>query len=216
MGFDLINLIRLTLLVLSLGMYSTSYADSLDQKKETRIIVYGDSISAAYGMDLDKGYVNMLGNSLPDRYEVINASVSGDTTVAGLARLPVTIKELSPDLVLLELGANDGLQGLPINEMQRNLSSMIELLIAADVQVVLLGLTLPASYGPRYIDQFRAVFPALAEQYNIPWLDLYREQFVLEDGYIQIDGLHPTEKAQPIIYEMVRSFLADHNLIGQK
>jgi len=177
------------------------------------IVIFGDSISAAFGMDLDKGYVNLLSESLGAQYRIVNASISGDTTVAGVARLPITLDELKPDLVLLELGANDGLQGLPIDAMKVNLASMIETIREAGVEVGLLGLTLPASYGPRYIDQFRAVFPALAEQYNIPWLDLYREQFVLEDGFIQDDGIHPTEKTQPIIRDMLLAFLKESGLL---
>lgn len=178
-----------------------------------QIVVYGDSISAAFGIDPEKGFVSLLAQSLEGRYEVVNASISGDTTVAGLARLPVTIAELKPDLLLLELGANDGLQGLPLKDMQANLEAMIELALANGSKVALLAVTLPPSYGPRYVDQFRAVFPTLAQKYQIPMLDLYREKFVIEPGYIQQDGLHPTEKTQPIVHDMILNFLIDENLV---
>lgn len=180
-----------------------------------QILIYGDSLSAAYGMDIEKGWAHLLAESLGDAYTVTNASISGDTSGAGLARLPLTLKEFSPDLVILELGANDGLRGLPVKQMHKNLAEMIELSKAADAEVVLVGISLPASYGPRYIDQFRATYKELANQYGLPFVDFYREEFLEKEGYIQEDGLHPTEITQPLVRDLLLDFLVEEKLIDK-
>ncbi len=178
------------------------------------ILVYGDSLSAAYGMDETKGWVHLMSNALAEDYTVSNASISGETSTGGLARLALTLKELAPDLVLLELGANDGLQGHSTKRLKDNLSQMIEAIKASGAEVVLGGISLPPSYGPRYIDQFRAVYTELADQYQVPLIDLYQQSFVETPGYIQEDGLHPTEITQPIIRDMVLTFLREKKLIS--
>ena len=177
------------------------------------IVVFGDSLSAAYGMDLEKGWVSLLSESLKGQHTVHNASISGETSAGGLARMPLTIAELKPDLILLEIGANDGLQGLSIKNMRANLERMIQLSLAAQVQVAIIGISLPASYGPRYIDEFRSTYVKLAEQYKLPFVDFYREEFVAQEGNIQEDGLHPTEKTQPIIKDWVVEFLSKEELL---
>lgn len=177
------------------------------------IVIFGDSLSAAYGMDLEKGWAHLLNESLKDQYVVYNASISGETSSGGLARMPLTLMELKPDLLLLQLGANDGLQGLSVSNMRSNLEKMIQLNQAAGVTVALVGISLPASYGPRYIDQFRSTYSELAEQYKLPFVDFYREEFVAQEGNIQADGLHPTEKTQPTIRDWVLEFLNTENLL---
>jgi len=177
------------------------------------ILIYGDSLSAAYGMDLDKGWAQLLANELENKHTVINASISGETSAGGRARLGITIDEFKPDLLLLELGANDGLQGLPIKNLKDNLDAMIQQALAADIIVVLGGISLPASYGPRYIDQFRGVYTSLANQYQLPFIDFYREDFISTEGYIQEDGLHPTEITQPIVRDMILEFLMNAKLL---
>jgi acyl-CoA thioesterase-1 len=178
------------------------------------IVIFGDSLSAAYGMDLEKGWAHLLNESLKDKHHVYNASISGETTKGGLARMPLTLAELKPDLLLLEIGANDGLQGLPVSNMHSNLEKMIQLNQAAGVTVALIGISLPASYGPRYIDQFRSTYSKLATQYKLPFIDFYREEFVTQEGNIQADGLHPTEKTQPTIRDWVLEFLSNENLLN--
>lgn len=178
------------------------------------ILVYGDSLSAAYGMDEVKGWVNLLSMSLKDTHNVINASISGETSAGGLARLPVTLEELKPDIVILALGANDGLRGYSTKSLKTNLQSMINLANASEASVVLSSISLPSTYGPRYIDSFRAVFSDLATENNVPLLDLYQPSFLNTPGYLQDDGLHPTEITQVIIHDLVKDFLDKENLLG--
>lgn len=178
-----------------------------------QIVIFGDSLSAAYGMDLDKGWAHLLSESLKDKHTVHNASISGETSAGGLARMPLTLAEFKPDLLLLEIGANDGLQGMSIERMHSNLEKMIQLNAASGTQVALVGISLPASYGSRYIDQFRATYRDLAKKYELPFIDFYREEFVSKEGYIQADGLHPTEKTQPIIRDWVLAFLHSEKLL---
>ena len=178
------------------------------------LVIFGDSLSAAYGMDLEQGWAHLLSLQLDGTHKVSNASISGETSSGGLARLPVTISELKPDVVMLELGANDGLQGLSISAMRSNLEKMIMLLQEQDIEVALVGISLPASYGPRYIDKFRAAYSELAAQYKLPFIDFYREDFFLEPDFIQQDGLHPTAKTQGIVKDFVLDFLNDHQLLN--
>ncbi len=192
------------LLLLTLSIQS-SYAKHL--------LIYGDSLSAAYGMDEAKGWVNLLSEKLAPNIKVTNASISGETSRGGLARLPITLDELKPDVVFLELGANDGLQGQSTKRLKQNLAAKIELIQATGATVALASISLPASYGPRYIDQFRNVYTELADEYEIPLFDLYQPSFVETPGYIQEDGLHPTEVTQPIVRDLVLEFLNKHSLL---
>ena len=178
-----------------------------------RILIYGDSLSAAYGMHLEEGWAHLLAQKLGDKHTLLNASISGDTSAAGLARLPLTLEEFKPDLIILELGANDGLLGLPVATMRTNLEQMIQLSQAAGADVALVGISVPPSYGPRYVDEFRATYPALADKYALPFIDFYREDFITTEGYIQEDGLHPTAITQPLIRDIVLAFLTENNLI---
>jgi len=194
-----------TLLVLSSLFLPTAHGK--------QILVYGDSLSAAYGMDLEEGWAHLLAQSLGDEHTLTNASISGDTSAAGLARLPITLEEFKPDLVILELGANDGLNGLPVAQMRANLAKMIELSQAQGAEVALVGISLPASYGPRYIDQFRATYTELADKYELPFIDFYREEFLEKEGYIQEDGLHPTKITQPLVRDLLLDFLIENSLL---
>ena len=164
-------------------------------------------------MELEQGWAALLADKLRGDHTIINASISGETSAGGKARLTITLNEFAPDLLLLELGANDGLQGLPISSLKSNLEAMIQEAIAADVTVILGGISLPASYGPRYINQFRSVYTSLAKQYELPFIDFYREDFITTEGYIQEDGLHPTQITQPIVRDMVMDFLTENNLL---
>ena len=179
-------------------------------------MIYGDSLSAAYGMDENKGWVNLLAEQTKSILQVSNASISGETSAGGLARLPLSLDELSPDLVILELGANDGLRGYSPKLLKKNLDEMIQIIKASKADLVLASISLPPTYGPRYIDSFRNVFAELATQHKIPLLDLYQPSFLETPGYIQEDGLHPTEVTQPIIRDLVIDFLKKHDLLENK
>ena len=177
------------------------------------VVIFGDSLSAAYGMDIEQGWAHLLAETIKDQHKVSNASISGETSSGGRARLPITLAELKPDLILIELGANDGLQGLPINAMRENLDEMISMAKEANVQIALAGISLPASYGSRYIDKFRATFKELSEIHNLPFIDFYREEFFIEPDFIQEDGLHPTAKTQPLVKEIILEFLNVNKLL---
>lgn len=177
------------------------------------LLVYGDSLSAAYGMDEEKGWVSLLANTTDHNLKVTNASISGETSSGGLARLKITLEEIAPDLVILELGANDGLRGYSTDLLKKNLAEMIVATKASGAELVLAAISLPPTYGPRYIDSFRQVYFELADEHTIPLLDLYQPSFVETPGFIQEDGLHPTEITQPIIKDLVLNFLLDKNLL---
>lgn len=177
------------------------------------LVIFGDSLSAAYGMDLDQGWAHLLAESIKEQHQVTNASISGETSGGGLARLPLTLSELKPDVILVELGANDGLQGLSISAMRDNLEQIISLVKQQNIEIALAGISLPPSYGPRYIDRFRETFKELSQEYELPFIDFYREEFYLEPDFIQQDGLHPTAKTQPIVKDIILDFLNDNKLL---
>ncbi len=196
----------LGLTVLLCTLYNINFAQA------KHLLVFGDSLSAAYGMELEQGWVTLVAKELGANHRVSNASISGETSIGGLARLPETLKELDPDLVMIELGANDGLRGLAIQSIKSNLSSMIELIQASGAQAILVGISVPASYGPRYVDQFRDIYKQLVEEYDLVFIDFYNEELLSQAGMIQADGLHPTVEAQSIIKESVMRFFNDEGL----
>ena len=177
------------------------------------LLVYGDSLSAGYGINPKDGWVELLQAELGTDHTLINASVSGETSSGGLARIEVTLDELEPDLVLLELGANDGLRGGSVDLLKENLRGMITQIRNRDIDLVLIGISVPPTYGPRYIDSFRAVYKDLAAEFEVPLFDFYREEFFLKDNYIQADGLHPTAAAQPEVRDLVLDFLRAEKLV---
>jgi acyl-CoA thioesterase-1 len=171
------------------------------------LLVLGDSLSAGYGVNQGSGWVALLRNDLGDDHQVINGSISGDTTGGGLSRLPRLLKEYSPDYVLLELGGNDGLRGQPLSLMKGNLQAMIDLVREAGAEPILFGMRLPPNYGRRYSDAFAAVYPQLAEAQKVLLIPFQLEELAVTEGMIQEDGLHPTALAQPSIKEVVREYI---------
>ena len=170
------------------------------------IVVYGDSISAAYGMDRKEGWVYLLSDRVTrshPQHKVINASVSGETTGGGVTRLPKTLEVHQPDIIILELGGNDGLRGYPIAKIRENIDIMIQQSLNAGTRVLLIGMVLPPNYGRRYTHAFEAAFTSLAEQYAIPFIPYLLEGVTTEEALIQRDGIHPTAAAQPKLLEDV-------------
>jgi acyl-CoA thioesterase-1 len=166
------------------------------------ILVLGDSISAAYGVALDDGWVALLDQHLKSegvQAEVINASISGETTQGGLARLPALIAAHQPDIVVLELGANDGLRGFPLAHIRGNLQQMIDLSQQSEADVVLLGMRIPPNYGQKYTSLFYANYQQLAQAADIPLVPFFLDGVAAEDGMMQDDGLHPGAAAQPVL-----------------
>ena len=165
------------------------------------IVVIGDSLSAGYGIDPQKGWVNLLSAKLKDKgqFQVVNLSTSGDTTSNGLAKLPHALEQYKPDILIIELSANDGLRGLAISEIKNNLSSMIEQGQKTGAKVLLLGTYLPPNLGPEYLKQFNNNLKDLADHYHIAFVPMFLVGVAGHQQLMQNDGLHPNEMAQPMI-----------------
>ncbi|WP_081803688.1 GDSL-type esterase/lipase family protein [Halotalea alkalilenta] len=184
-----------------------------DESDRPTVMVFGDSLSAALGIEREQGWVNLLSERLGDQYRVVNPSISGETTAGGLERLPAALERYRPEYVLLELGGNDGLQGLPPPQMRANLARMIELIRAEGAQVVLLGIMIPPNYGQPYADAIAGVYPALAQEYAIPYLPFLLDGVALDNTLMQNDGIHPNASAQPQVLDNVWQVLAP--LLGE-
>lgn len=195
--FLLLFVIGLILLI----SHSTVWA-----KNETNrsILVMGDSLSAAYGISSDKGWVALLANRLSSQsITIVNASLSGETSSGGLQRLPHLINKHRPKWMILELGANDALRGQSLKKTRNNLQKMISQCLENACQPLLLGIRLPTNYGPAYDRALQRMYKALAEQNDILLDPFFLEDVALDPELMQADGLHPNAKAQPIILERV-------------
>lgn len=173
----------------------------------TTILVFGDSISAGLGLSSpDRGWAALLQHKLQSEgygYQVINASVSGETTAGGLTRLPRALALHHPAIVVLELGANDGLRALPIAGMRANLQQMVTLARAAGAEVLLLGMRIPPNYGPIYSEQFHAVYGELAAELKLRSVPFLLQDVALNAALMQADGYHPNERGQPALLDNV-------------
>lgn len=166
------------------------------------VLVFGDSLSAGYGISRDSAWPVLLAHKLKHErypYQVVNASISGETTAGGRSRLPALLAEHKPKVVVLELGANDGLRGLPVDEMRKNLANMIEASQKSGAKVVLVGMRMPPNYGPLYTRQFEAAFKQLARVHKLPLVPFLFEGIADKRELFQADGLHPTAQAQPMM-----------------
>jgi len=184
--------------------------DAAVAEKNT-ILVLGDSLSAAYGLRPEQGWVALLQKRLETQgygYSVTNASVSGETSSGGLQRLPRALSLHQPSIVIVELGANDGLRGLPVATTRRNLTQIIELAGKAKAKVLLVGIRMPPNYGPRFTESFNSSYPELAKSYRLPLVPFLLEKLALNPQalnpqLLQQDGLHPTAPAQPLLLDTV-------------
>ena len=189
-------------------MATTAIGATKDDKSV--ILVYGDSLSAAYRMPQQQGWVSLLQQRLQTQgypYHVVNASVSGETTSGGLSRLQITLRQHKPDIVLLELGANDGLRGLPLAQMRNNLEAMIKAIQATGADVILLGIMIPPNYGPKYTQEFSQSFTELAKRFDLPLVNFLLEGVAGKPELTLDDGLHPSAIAQPRSLENVWQIL---------
>ena len=176
------------------------------QAKEHRLLVLGDSISAAYGMSLEQGWVALLAQNLADREpapEVINASISGETTGGGLRRLPTLLAQHSPSLVIIELGGNDGLRGFPLSALRSNLDQLVDLSQAAGAEVILVPMEIPPNYGARYTAGFRASFVDIAKATDSTLAPFLLEGVATNPALMQADGIHPSVEAQPLLLQNI-------------
>jgi len=170
------------------------------------VLIVGDSISAGFGLDTSKGWVALLQQRLKKEGfddKVVNASISGDTSAGGLARLPAALAAHKPDVVVIELGGNDGLRGQPPAQLQQNLASMIEQSQASGAKVLLLGMQIPPNYGKRYVDAFAKVFNDVATAKKVPLVPFFLEGIGGNPALMQADGLHPAVGAQGKLLENV-------------
>jgi len=184
-----------------LPIYSGQAAEA-----EQILLVYGDSLSAAYGISEEDGWVNLLAQKLEQEFipfDVVNGSVSGETTVGGLARLPSMLNSLKPDLVILELGANDGLRGLPLNLIKENLLTMIDMIQRSGAEVLLAGIQIPPNYGTRYTLPFFEQFIDIAKDRDLALVPFLIDRIPQQPELMQNDGLHPIAEAQFMILENV-------------
>jgi acyl-CoA thioesterase-1 len=171
---------------------------------QNTLLVVGDSLSAAYGVPSETAWVQLLRDRLDEQglnWNVVNASISGETTDGGLRRLPDLLQKNQPDVVIIELGGNDGLRGFPPNVIESNLADMIEQVRDVGAIPVLVGMQIPPNYGQRYTRLFADIFPNLSDRYDTPLVPFFLEGIYNEDGLMQEDGIHPTEAAQPVLLD---------------
>jgi acyl-CoA thioesterase-1 len=189
-----------------LALFVLMVASAAARAEAPVILVFGDSISAGYGLPLEQGWVELLKTRLKSQGygdQVVNASVSGETTAGGLARLPRALELHHPSIVILELGGNDGLRGLPTAQMRANLTQMAALSSAAGAKVLVLGMRMPPNYGPEYTEQFAMVFSDLAAEKKIPLVPFLLTNIALSPALLQGDDIHPNALGQPILLDNV-------------
>lgn len=168
------------------------------------VLVFGDSLSAGYGIDVDSSWTVLLQDRLEEQgyeHRVVNASISGETTEGGAARIEAALNNFKPDLIILELGGNDGLRGFPPERMRGNLEKIINRSKASGASVVLLGIRIPTNYGPRYTAAFEAVYRQVANDLGVEWIEFFMEGVAMNDELLQADRIHPNTEAQPILLD---------------
>ena len=186
-----------------------SYSIIAETKK---LLILGDSISAGYGIKESENWVRLLETSLKrDSFDIdiVNSSVSGDTTIGGLSRIKNDLDQYSPDLVLIELGGNDALRGYPIKQIKSNLNKIIDECIKAGSTPIIMQIRIPPNYGKNYVQAFESIYPEIAEENNLKLLSFLLQEVALRKDLMQLDGIHPNANAQPTIAKQVRQELLD-------
>jgi len=178
-----------------------------------RILILGDSLSAAYGMPSAKSWVSLLAKKLASEnsaFQVINASISGETTDGGLRRLPTLLKQHKPKIIIVELGGNDGLRGFPLKVIKTNLTKITQLAQNANATTLIASMKIPPNYGQQYTQGFHNIYQHVAENTGAIYIDFILEDFATDPSYMMADRLHPTAKAQPLILNTVWQSLAPY------
>ncbi len=182
------------------------------------VLVFGDSLSAGYGVDVDQTWVALLQSRLTAQgyeHRVINASISGETTQGGMTRIDAALDNFSPDLVILELGGNDGLRGFPPEIIKENIRSIIAASRDRGAAAVILGIRIPTNYGSRYTQAFEGIYSELATELDVPWIEFFMEGVALNEELMQEDGIHPNAEAQPMLLDnawpIIHEALDDHS-----
>ncbi len=198
MGDGVVDDMRIGLLLLWLFLPLPGWA--------TTILVVGDSLSAGYGIAVEQGWVALLEERLKKEHKaatVVNASISGETSAGARRRLAQLLQAHRPDIVIIELGGNDGLRGIAPAQTEANLAAMIETAIQSGAKVLLLGMKLPRNYGPRFRERFEAVYRRLARRYPVAFVPFFLDDVALDDRLMQGDGIHPNAAAQPYLLERI-------------
>jgi len=202
------NKIYLLLILIPLLLIS----DQL-QAKETKLLILGDSLSAAYGLKQEQGWVSLLQNAwqseLGNSVSIVNAAISGETTDGALARLPRLLEQHSPTHIFVELGGNDGLQGHPVSKLRNNLEKIIQLSQTSGVEVILQQMQIPTNYGKRYTQMFTGSYAQLAEEYAVTMLPFFLQNIALDKSLMLRDGIHPNAEAQIIIAKDMQKTLGE-------
>jgi acyl-CoA thioesterase-1 len=168
------------------------------------VLIFGDSLSAGYGIEVDQSWAALLQTRLRDQgyeHHVVNASISGETTEGGATRINSALADFSPDLIILELGGNDGLRGFPAARMKGNLEKIVSRSKVSGATVVLLGIRIPTNYGPRYSAEFESVFRQVSEDLDVQWIEFFMDGIALDDDLLQDDRIHPNAIAQPMLLD---------------
>jgi acyl-CoA thioesterase-1 len=190
---------RKTLIPLLFLLCSTAHATD-----EPTILIFGDSLSAGFGIDVDQSWATLLQARLETQgyeHRVINASISGETTEGGVARIADALERFEPRLIILELGGNDGLRGFPADRLRGNLEKIVLASKESGANVVLLGIRIPLNYGTRYTQAFENSFRDVALEHDVPWIEFFMEGIALNEELMQDDGIHPNADAQPLLLE---------------
>lgn len=191
---------------LTFGIAVSGAVADLAEEAYPRILVVGDSLSAAYNMETRHAWPSLLQARLEEDgypWQVFNSSITGDTTQGGLARLPRLLERHRPTIVVLELGGNDGLRGLPPDVTRANLAEMIEMSQAQGACVILAGIRIPPNYGAQYISAFEGIYAQLSEQYATGLVPFFMDGVALQAGMMQADGIHPSVEAQPVLLDNI-------------
>lgn len=198
-------------LIISLSLMTVMLPINTLTLHAKNILIVGDSISAAYGMSPEQGWVKLLQQRLdqkyPKQHHVVNASMSGETTSGALARLPKLLQTHKPHIVVIELGGNDGLRGQPPQLIQRNLSQMVNLSQKTKSKVIIFGMKIPPNYGTSYSKAFENNYQAVAKQYNTPLLPFFLDGIAGQNHLMQPDRIHPNAKAQPILLDLAWKYI---------
>ncbi len=200
-----LRIYRLKTLLLAFLIFS--YSITAETKK---LLILGDSISAGYGIKEAQNWVSLIGNNLKQKgvnLKIINSSISGDTTIGGVTRIDGVLKKHKPDYVLIELGGNDALRGYPISNIKDNLEKIVTRIKKQNSKPFLMQIKIPPNYGKKYIQAFEKVYREVSNKEEIPLFSFMLEKVALNDNLMQLDGIHPNEKAQPIIAEEIASSL---------
>ncbi len=204
------DILLATIAFTCLALLSVQSGNSYSETQKKIILMMGDSISAAYGMSLEEGWVELLNQTLIDNeieYRIVNASISGETSAGGRRRLNNLLDRYSPDIVIIELGGNDGLRGYPIDQLETNLVSMIQSSLNSSARVLVLPMEIPPNYGSRYTSQFRNAYVKVTQETGAILGPFILKDIALNRSLMQTDGIHPKRSAQPIIREAVLKVL---------